>query len=68
MPYGAGVGLMDKMRINPEVIRAKKIIAELRVNNGKANELRHTARNLQTVSRLMREEIHWWRQRNLTNH
>jgi hypothetical protein len=59
---------MDKMRINPEVIRAKKIIAELIVNNTKANELRHTARNLATVSRLMREEIHSWRQRNVTNH
>jgi hypothetical protein len=59
---------MDKIRINQERIRVRQIIAQLRLNNEKALNLRHTARNLRTVSKLMREEIHWWRQRNVTNH
>ena len=59
---------MEKMRVNQELIRAREIIAESKLNNKKAYELRHTARNLRTVSRLMREEIHWRRQRNVTNH
>jgi hypothetical protein len=59
---------MDKVRVNRELIRARQIIAELRVNNQKALNLMHTARNLLTVSRLMQEEIHWRRGRKLTNY
>jgi UDP-N-acetylglucosamine 2-epimerase len=59
---------MDKIRVNQEHIRAREVIAKLKSNNKKAHELRHTARNLQTVSRLMLEEIRWRRHRNLTNH
>ena len=59
---------MDKIRVNQERIRAQEIIAKSRLNNEKALNLMHTARNLQTVSRLVREEIHWRRQRNVTSH
>jgi hypothetical protein len=55
--------------INHEIIRATKaIIAESRLNNEKARELRHTAKNLRTVSSLTREQNRLWRQGNLTNH
>jgi hypothetical protein len=59
---------MDKIRVNQERIRAREIIAEVRSNNEKALQLIHAARNLLTVSRLMREEIYWRRRRNLTKH
>jgi hypothetical protein len=51
---------------NQEVIRAIAVIAELKLNIKKAHELRHTARNLMTIHRLMLEEIHRRRCRNLT--
>jgi hypothetical protein len=54
--------------VNREILRTIAVIAESRLNNEKAHELMHTARNLQTISRLMREEIYWQRQRNSTNH
>jgi hypothetical protein len=63
-----GVALMDKMRVNQEIIRAREILAELKLNNQKAHELVHTARNLITIRRLMLEEVHWHRHRKLTNH
>ena len=51
-----------------EIIRAKAIVAELKLNTEKAHKLIHTARNLITVHRLMLEEIHWHKHRRLTNH
>jgi hypothetical protein len=54
--------------VNHEIIRARTIISESKLNNEKAHELMHTARNLQTISKLMREIIDWRRHRNLTNH
>lgn len=41
--------------VNHEIIRTKAIIAESRLNNERAHELTHTARNLRAVSSLMRE-------------
>jgi len=43
--------------MNQEIIRAKAIIAELRLNNEKSHQLIHTQRNLLTVQRLMLEQI-----------
>jgi flagellin-specific chaperone FliS len=40
-----------------EIIRAREIIAELRLNNEKAHQLTHTLRNLLTIHRLMLEQI-----------
>jgi len=54
--------------INPEIVRARAVTAELQLNIKKAHELIHTARNLITVHRLMLEEIHWHKHRSLTNH
>ena len=48
---------MDKMRVNQECIRAREIVAKLKLNNQKAHELIYTARNLLTVNTLMREEF-----------
>ena len=62
------MGLMDKMRINTELILTKKVIAELRVNNGKAHELHAYGNELITIRRLMLEQIHWHRHRNLISH
>jgi hypothetical protein len=50
---------MDKIQsCNQEIIRARALIAELKTNNKKALELRHTLSNLLTIHRLMLEEIH----------
>ena len=54
--------------INPEIVRARAVTAELQLNIKKAHELIHTARNLMTVHRLMLEEIRWRKHRRLTNH
>ena len=54
--------------INPEIVRARAVTAELQLNIKRAYELVHTARNLITVHRLTLEEIHWRKHRNLTNH
>ena len=54
--------------VNQEIVRARAVTAELKLNIEKANELVHTARNLMTVHRLMLEEIHWRKHRRLTNH
>jgi len=43
--------------MNQEIIRAKAIIAELRLNNEKSHQLIHTQRNLLTVQRLILEQI-----------
>jgi hypothetical protein len=56
------------MVLNAELIRAREIFAELKLNLEKAHELRHTARNLITIGRLVLQEIHWRKHRNLTNH
>jgi hypothetical protein len=44
--------------VNQEIIRARKIIAQLRLNNQKAHELTHRLKNLLTVQRLIRDQIH----------
>jgi hypothetical protein len=44
--------------VNREIIRARKIIAELKLNNEKAHQLAHIQKNLLTVQRLIREQIH----------
>jgi hypothetical protein len=49
---------MEGSIANQEIIRARTIIAELKLNNRKAHELRHTLRNLLTVRRLVLEEFH----------
>src|SRR5215475_12134505 len=43
--------------MNQEIIRAKAIIAELRLNNEKSHQLIHTQKNLLTVQRLILEQI-----------
>jgi hypothetical protein len=43
--------------MNQEIIRAKAIIAELRLNNEKSHQLIHTQKNLLTVQRLLLEQI-----------
>jgi hypothetical protein len=62
------IGPRGLLLLNREMIRTRTIITESKLNNEKSHELRHTARNLQTISRLMREIIHSRRHRNLTNH
>jgi hypothetical protein len=54
--------------VNEQIIRARAVTAELKLNIKKAHELTHTARNLITIHRLMLEEIHRRRHRNVTNH
>ena len=54
--------------INPEIVRARAVTAELKLNIEKAHKLMHTARNLITVRRIMLEQIHWRKHRSLTNH
>jgi hypothetical protein len=49
---------MEGSIVNREIIRARAIIAELKLNNQRAHELRHTLRNLLTVRRLVLEEFH----------
>jgi hypothetical protein len=61
-------GRAEASVMNQEIIRTRAVITESRLNHEKARELRHTARNLRTISGLMREQIHWRRQVNLTNH
>jgi hypothetical protein len=60
---------MDKTHdsTSQEIMRARALIAQSRFNNKRALELTHTARNLITIRRLMLEQIHWRRHRNLTN-
>jgi len=66
---GRVIGSREVAIVNHEIIRGTKaIIAESRLNNEMARELRHTARNLRTVSSFTREQIHRRRQGNLTNH
>jgi len=43
--------------MNQEIIRAKAIIAELRLNNEKSHQLIHTQKNLRTVRWLILEQI-----------
>src|SRR5262245_1298577 len=52
--------------INPEIVRARAVTTELQLNMEKAHKLMHTARNLITVRRIMLEQIHWRKHRNLT--
>jgi len=54
--------------MNQEIIRAEAIIAELRLNNQKAQELTHRLKNLLTVQRLIRERIHRPVARSLQHH
>src|SRR5262249_24890730 len=58
----------DGSIVNQEIIRARALIADLKLNNKKAQELTHTARNLITVRRIMLEQIRWRKHRSLTNH
>lgn len=44
--------------MNQEIIRAKAIIAELKLNNETAHQLMHSIGNLLTVQRLLLELIH----------
>ena len=43
--------------INPEIVRARAVTAELKLNIEKAHKLMHTARNLITVRRIMLERM-----------
>ena len=54
--------------LNPEIVRARAVTAELKLNIEKAHKLMHTARNLITVRRIMLEQIRWRKHRSLTNH
>jgi hypothetical protein len=42
---------------NQEIIRGRAVTAELKSNIEKAHELRHTAKNLITIHRLMLEKF-----------
>jgi hypothetical protein len=44
--------------VNQEIIRAKAIIAELRLNNDKAHQLTHTLSNLLTSQWLLLEQVY----------
>jgi hypothetical protein len=44
--------------MNQEIIQAKTIIAELKLNNEIARQLKHTIGNLLTVQRFLLEQIH----------
>lgn len=44
--------------VNQEIIRAKAIIAELKLNNQAAHQLTHMIGNLLTVQRFLLEQIH----------
>jgi hypothetical protein len=44
--------------MNQEIIRAKALIAELKLNNETAHQLTHTIGNLLTVQRFLLEQIH----------
>ena len=44
--------------MNQEIIRAKALIAELKLNNETAHQLTHTIGNLLTVERFLLEQIH----------
>jgi hypothetical protein len=50
------VASTEKIRVNQEIIRAREIIAELRLNNEKAHQLTHTLRNLLTIHQLRLEQ------------
>jgi flagellin-specific chaperone FliS len=43
--------------VNQEIIRAREITAELRLNNEKAHQLTHTLRNLLTIHQIRLEQI-----------
>ena len=43
--------------MNQEIIRAKTLIAELKLNNETAHQLMHSIGNLLTVQRLLLEQI-----------
>ena len=61
---------MDKTHHNTseEIMRARTLITQSKFKNKRALELTHTARNLITIRRIMLEQIHWRKHRNLTNH
>jgi hypothetical protein len=44
--------------VNQEIIRARTLIAELKLNNETAHQLMHSMGNLLTVQRLLLEQIH----------
>jgi hypothetical protein len=44
--------------VNQEIIRAKTLIAELKLNNETAHQLMHSIGNLLTIQRLWLEQIH----------
>ena len=44
--------------MNQEIIRAKTLIAELKINNDTAHQLMHSIGNLLTVQRLLLEQVH----------
>ena len=65
VPFVNGFRMAFNANMNQEIIRAKSIIAELKLNNETAHQLTHTIGNLLTVQRLLLEQIHGTSRRTL---
>ena len=58
VPFVNGFRMAFNANMNQEIIRAKTLIAELKLNNEIAHQLMHSIGNLLTVQRLLLEQIH----------
>jgi len=58
VPFVNGFRMAFNANMNQEIIRAKSIIAELKLNNETARQLKHTIGNLLTLQRFLLEQIH----------
>ena len=58
VPFVNGFRMAFNANMNQEIIRAKSIIAELKLHNETAHQLTHTIGNLLTVQRFLLEQIH----------
>ena len=58
VPFVNGFRMAFNANMNQEIIRAKSIIAELKLNNETAHQLTHTIGNLLTVQRFLLEQVH----------
>ena len=58
VPFVNGFRMAFNANMNQEIIRAKSIIAELKLNNETARQLQHTIGNSLTVQRFLLEQIH----------
>ena len=58
VPFVNGFRMAFNANMNQEIIRAKSIIAELKLHNETAHQLQHTIGNSLTVQRFLLEQIH----------